>query len=56
MCQHIEKNGMPCMGLIKKTIVEQQKSQTLAYVALGVSIIALFCVFSLMGGLKNAAR
>lgn len=51
-----EEKGTPCMGLIKKAVVEQQKSQTLAYVALGVSIVALFCVFSIMGGLKNAAR
>lgn len=54
MREHKE-NGMPCMGLIKKAVENQQKSQTLAYVAIGVSVIALFCVFALIGAKTNAA-
>lgn len=53
MREHKE-NGMPCMGLIKQAVESNQKSQTLAYVALGVSIVALFCVFALMGVKNNA--
>lgn len=43
------------MGLIKKTIEGQQKSQTIALIAIGVSVVALFCVFALIGA-KNASN
>lgn len=43
---------VPCMGMIKRTIVGQQKTQTVAYVALGVSIIALIVVFGMKGANK----
>jgi hypothetical protein len=47
-----EKNEVPCMGMIKTAITGQQKTQTVAYVALGVSIIALFVVFGMKGASK----
>lgn len=37
------------MGLIKKAVENQQKSQALSVVALGVSIFALICVFAVIG-------
>ena len=47
-----EKNEVPCMGMIKNAVVGQQKTQTIAYVALGVSIIALIVVFGMKGASK----
>jgi hypothetical protein len=34
------------MGMFKDAVVGQQKTQTIAYVALGVSLVALFVVFA----------
>lgn len=47
-----EKEKVPCMGMIKNAIESQQKTQSVAFIALGVSVIALICVFTLMGAKK----
>jgi hypothetical protein len=36
------------MGLIKKAVIEQQKTSVVAYVALGISIVALLCVIGMV--------
>jgi hypothetical protein len=36
------------MGIIKKAVVEQQKTSIVAYVALGISIFTMLCVIGLV--------
>jgi len=37
------------MGLIKKAVETNQKSQALSYMAIGISVFALLCVFAVIG-------
>jgi hypothetical protein len=36
------------LGIIKKAVVEQQRTSVIAYVALGISIVSLLCVIGLV--------
>lgn len=50
-----EVKGPPCMGLIKKTIESHHRTQTVALVAIGFSVVAIVAVLCIVGA-KNAAR
>jgi hypothetical protein len=41
------------MGLLKKAVVEQQKTSVVAYVALGVSIFTMLCVIGLVASHRD---
>lgn len=45
----------PCMGFIKNTLESHKKTQTIAFIAIGVSIVAIFMVFAISGS-RNATR
>lgn len=36
------------MGLIKKAVIEQQKTSIVAYVALGISVVSLLCIIGMV--------
>lgn len=36
------------MGIIKKAVIEQQKTSVVAYVALGISLVTLLCVIGMV--------
>lgn len=42
----------PCMKLIKEAITSNHKSEAVAYMALGISVIALICALVVVS--KNA--
>lgn len=42
----------PCMKLIKEAITANHKSEAVAYMALGISVIALICALVVVS--KNA--
>lgn len=50
-----EKKDVPCMGLIKKAVESHHRTQTVALVAIGFSIVAIVAVLCVVGS-KNAAR
>lgn len=42
------------LGIIKKAVVEQQKTSVIAYVALGISIVSLLCIIGMVATNGNS--